>query len=79
MFKLYVYLELALRTRYGTKLRKEPARLDIAFGMYLRNEADQESAELSADEDVRKIRQIMQRRLKDQPTAANTRAKRSAK
>jgi hypothetical protein len=47
--------------------------------MYLRNEADQESAELSADEDVRKIRQIMQRRLKDQPTAANTRAKRSAK
>ncbi len=61
MFKLYVFLELALKTRYAGKVRGNLVRLDAAFATYI---YDGEQKHEPQSESIRKIRLEMGRRLK---------------
>jgi hypothetical protein len=63
MFELYVYLELALRSRYGDRLNRQTGKLDLAFASYRIDSTD--SLEVDREsETIRKIRQKMNKRIK---------------
>ena len=63
MLDLYVYLELAIRRRYGERLKGQIGRLDEAFtGFWL--ESKDGIQVLARKESTAKTRQELQRRLK---------------
>ena len=63
MLEIYVYLELALRNRYGDRLRGKTDEMDHAFGSFLYGQGSQNwSGRVGAD-NVKKIRQKMKQRL----------------
>lgn len=63
MLNLYVYLELALKARYGDRIRGNTQALDYALGHFLVACSLGGDVDLSSEESIRKIRQEMQRRL----------------
>ena len=72
MLRMYVYLELGLKRRYGNRLKGRLAGLDAAFARYFQRTADSLEAERYAGS-VKKVRQELSRRLKkvDQELSAN--------
>lgn len=60
MLQLYVYLELALKQRYGSELRKSTVKLDEAFARFF-SATQSKSVQLEA---VRRVRLEMMRRLR---------------
>ena len=58
MLKLYIYLELGLKQRYGTRLMRKTEALDRAFADYLYGN------KITSADSVKKTRQQMNRRLK---------------
>ena len=61
MLQLFVYLELALKARYRTKVYGKIPDLDHAFGRFIRGADDEDEP----SDSIKKIRQFMQRRLKE--------------
>lgn len=64
MLKLYIYLELALKSRYADRLKRRTTKLDHAFGRFLCEDPSITDAEILEAENVRKVRQQMNRRLR---------------
>ena len=58
MLKLYVYLELALKARYGDRLRRQLDALDGAFAGFIYGDP------VRASDSVKKMRRELSRRLK---------------
>lgn len=64
MLQLYVYLELGLRARYGHRLKRQTERIDYALGRFFAKDPSRLHADITETENIRKIRQEMDRRLK---------------
>ena len=62
MLEIYVYLELALRSRYGDRLKTE--EMDHAFGSFLYGQGRQNWSGRVGVDNVKKIRQKMNQRLR---------------
>jgi hypothetical protein len=60
LLELFIYLELAIRPRYGGRMNGKVDALDDAFGQYFSPDMD---GQASGAESVRKLRQYMQREL----------------
>jgi hypothetical protein len=63
MLNLYVYLERALKARYGDRIRGNTKAFDCALGRFLVWGSPGGDVDLSSEESIRKIRQEMQKRL----------------
>lgn len=72
MLRMYVYLELGLKCRYGNRLKGSLPGLDAAFARYFKRTTDSLEAEQYAGS-VKKVRQELSRRLKrvDEELSAN--------
>lgn len=64
MLQLYMYLELALKSRYSERLRGCTEPLQYALGGFLYQEERTSSTGFTGFENVKKIRQEMNRRLR---------------
>jgi hypothetical protein len=64
MLQLYVYLELALKRRYGERVAREIGRLDQAFAQFRAEQEGGSRSAVTGADSIRKIRQQMQKRLK---------------
>ena len=65
MFQLYVFLELALKPRYGEHLRKRVKHLDAAFGRFFSSNNQRLNAVEPLTDSIKKIRLKMNQRLKE--------------
>lgn len=63
MLEIYVYLELALRSRYGDRLIGKTDEMDHAFGSFLYGRGSQNWSGCVGADNVKKIRQKMKQRL----------------
>ena len=65
MLPLYVYLELAIKSRYESRLYGNTAALDRALGQFIKNINPDSHAAISVEDTVKKIRMKMSERLKE--------------
>lgn len=61
MLDLYVYIELALKRRYRDRLRRRTGQLDVTFGNYFAKVEG--SKPKDAEESMRKLRQLFDKRM----------------
>ncbi len=64
MLKLYIYIELCLEVRYSNRMKRKRGKLDYAFGRFLCDDPSILDADIREAENIRKIRQKMNERLK---------------
>ena len=63
MLDLYVWLELALKPRYAERIKGNLDRLDHAFAQFLCADPNDPDGPVKMAENIRRVRQEMQRRL----------------
>jgi hypothetical protein len=73
MLQIYVYYELALKNRYGDMLNGNTKPIDRALGQFLRSLSLDQDAAASADDSTKKLRELLNRRLKNASTAKQRR------
>lgn len=64
MLDIYIYIELCLKSRYEERLKRNLERLDRAVGYFLLGSPSKDAGVEQESENVRKIRQAMNRRLR---------------